>query len=256
MMKMTDNKPDEEHRDRVFDELIAMARKIRKETEEEIPEEDYYTWVEHHNNWIDLSGPFMNSLSEFDKYNSLLFFRFVELTKQLFWLHFSVLSGNYHQSIRELRYILESALQAYYIDREHPGTTMGCKLEIIKEIDKLIGGRLIDRTNLEHKKEFKVLYSDLSKYVHSSYEELRPTIEKGEVDYRVTLAFNKELFYKCMELTNRVMDIFLFVMLSLYPKIIPAIGENQLLLRSLTENKCVLSVKFIEKHLENGDREE
>ena len=241
---------EEGHRDSLFDELIKMARKIRKETEEEIPEEDYSTWVEHHNNWIDLSGPFMSSLSESDKYNSLLLLRFVELTKQLFWLHFSVLSGNYHQSIRELRYILESALQAYYIDREHPEATMGCKLEIIKEIDKLIGGRLIDRTDLEHKKELKALYSGLSKYVHSSYEELRPTIEKGEVDYRVTFAFNKNLFYKCMELTNRVMDIFFFVMLSLYPKIIPTIRENQLLLRSLNENKCALSIKFIEKEAE------
>ncbi len=253
---MNDNKTDEEHPDSLFDELIKMARKIRKETEEEIPEEDYVTWVEHHNNWIDLSGPFMSSLSEFDKYNSLSFFRFIELTKQLFWLHFSVLSGNYHQSIRELRYILESALQAYYIDREHPEATMRCKLEIIKEIDKLTGGRLIDRTDLEHKNELKMLYFDLSKYVHSSYEELRPAIEKGEVDYRVTLAFNKELFYKCMDFTNREMDIFFFMMLSLYPRIIPTIKENQQLLRSLNENKCILSVKFIEKYLDTGDKEE
>ena len=254
-MKVNNNNTDEEHRDSFFDGLIERARKIRKETEEEIPEEDYSTWVEHYNIWIELSGPFMSSISEFDKFNGLLFFRFVELMKHLFGLHFSVLSGNYHQSIRELRYILESALQAYYIDREHPEATMRCKLEIIKEIDKLIGGRLIDRTDLEHKKELKVLYSDLSKYVHSSYEELRPTIEKGEGDYRVTLAFNKELFYKCMVITNRVMDIFYFMMLSLYPKIIPTIRENQLLLRSLTESKCILSVKFIEKHLDRGDKE-
>ncbi|HUV02560.1 MAG TPA: hypothetical protein VMW67_03825 [Desulfobacteria bacterium] len=250
---MINNKTDGKHRDSLFDELIKMAREIRKETEDEIPEEDYVTWVEHHLNWIDLSGPFMSSLSEFDKFNGLLFFRFVELTKQLFWLHFSVLSGNYHQSIRELRYILESALQAYYIDGEHLEATMGCKLEIIRALDKLIGGRLIDRTDLEHKKELKVLYSDLSKYVHSSYEELRPTIEKGEIDYRFTLAFNKELFYKCMEFTNRVMDIFFFMILSLHPEVIPTIKENQQLLRSLDETKCILSVTFIEKYSDNGD---
>lgn len=238
------------HRDSLFAQLIKMAREIRKETEEEIPEKDYVTWVEHYNNWIDLIRPFMSSLSEFEKYNGLLFFRFFELTKQLFWLHFSVLSGAYHQSIRELRYILESAIQAYYIDREHPEAMIGCKLEIIKEIDKLIGGRLIDRTDLEHKNELKVLYSDLSKYVHGSYEELRPTIEEGELDYRVTLAFNKELFYKCMEFTNRVMDAFFFVLLSSYPDIITKIREDQLLLQSLNENKCALSVEFIEKEAE------
>lgn len=242
------------HQDSLFDELISMAQVIRKESEQEIPEVEYSTWVEHFNNWIDLYKPFMSSLSEFDKDNSLLFLRFFELQKHLFLLHFSVLSGAYHQSIRELRHILESAIQAYYIDREHPEALMECKLEIIKEIDKWVGGRLIDRTDLEHKKELKALYSDLSKYVHSSYEELRPTIEKGEIDYRVTFAFNKELFYKCMEFTNRALDVFFFVMLSLYPQIIPRIREEQLLLRSLIENKCELSVKFIQKGAEQESK--
>jgi hypothetical protein len=246
---MTNNRTDEKPQDTFFDGLIESARKIHKETEDAIPEEDYFTWVEHYNNWIDLSGHFTSSVLGFDKSNGLTFFRFFELPEQLFRLHFSVLSGNYHQSIRELRYILESALQAYYIDREHPEATMGCKLEIIKEIDKLIGARLIDRTDLEHKKELKELYSDLSKYVHSSYEELRQAIE----NYRFTLAFNKELFYKCMEFTNRVMDIFFFMMLSLYPEVIPTIKEHQQLLRSLDENKCILSVKFIEKYSDSGD---
>lgn len=238
------------HQDSLFDKLIKMAQEIRKESEQEIPDGDYSTWVEHFNNWIDLSTPFMGSLSEFDKDNSLLLLRFVELQKQLFLLHFSVLSGAYHQSIRELRYILESAIQAYYIDKKHPEATIGCKLEIIEEINKLIGGRLIEDTDLKRKKELKALYSDLSKSVHSSYEELRPTIEKGEVDYRVTFAFNKEQFYKCMEFTNRVMDAFFFVMLSLYPEIITKIREDQLLLQSLNENKCALSVEFIEKEAE------
>ena len=244
---MTDDKADKEHSDVLFDFVVERFQEICKETRQEIPIEDYCTWVEHHNNWIDISKPFMSSFSEFGKYNSILLLRFVELQKQLCLLHFGVLSGLYHQSIRELRYIMESIIQAYYIDREHPEVTIECKLEIIKEIDKLVGGRLIDRTDLEHKKELKALYSDLSKYIHSSYKELKPTIEKGEVDCRVTFAFNKDLFYKCLEFSNRTMDAFFFVILSLYPEIVSKIREDQMLLKSLAENKCALSVKYIKK---------
>ncbi len=247
----TTNKTDEEHRNSFFDELIEIAQEIRKETEEVIPkEEDYLTWVKLYDIWVDIFKLFMSPLSEFDKYNSLLFLRFVELQKQHFWLHFSVLSGVYHQSIRELRFILESTIQAYYIDREHPNATKECKLEIIKEIDRLTGGRLIDKADFRHKNELKVLYSDLCKYVHSSYEELRPTLDKGEVDYRVTLAFNKELFHKCKEFSTRVTDAFFVLMFSLYPKIIPTIRDNQLLLQSLNENNCALSIRVIEKEAE------
>lgn len=244
---MTNDKTDKEHSDALFDFVVEKFQEICKETKQEIPIEDYYAWVEHHNNWIDLSMPFICSLSEFGKHNSVLLLRFVELQKHLSLLHFGVLSGLYHQSIRELRYIMESIIQAYYIDSEHPEAMIECKLEIIKEIDRLVGGRLIDRTDLGHKKEIKVLYSDLSKYVHSSFEEARSTIERGEVDHRVTFAFNKDLFYKCLEFSNRVMDTSFFVILFLYPEIIPKIREDQMLLKSLDENKCALSVKCIKK---------
>ncbi|MCK4476746.1 MAG: hypothetical protein KAU16_08480 [Methanophagales archaeon] len=38
---MTTNKIDEEQRECLFDELIKMAQKIRKESEQEIPERDF-----------------------------------------------------------------------------------------------------------------------------------------------------------------------------------------------------------------------
>ena len=244
---MTDDKADKEHSDDLFNFVVVRFQEICKETRQEIPKKDYWTWVEHHNNWIDLFKPFMSSFSEFDKYNSLLLLRFVELQKQLCLLHFGILSGLYHQSIRELRYIMESIIQAYYIDREHPEMTIERKLEIIKEIDKLVGSRLIGRTDLEHKKKLKALYSDLSKSIHSTYKELKPTIEKGEVDYRVTFAFNKDLFYECLKFSNRTMDAIFLVILSLYPEIVSKIREDQMLLKSLNDNNCTLSVKYIKK---------
>jgi hypothetical protein len=101
------------------------------------------------------------------------------------------LSGSYHSAIRELRYALDSISQAYYLDFEHPYADIACKLEIIKKIDKeLFGSRFIDRLELQGKREMKQLYSELSKYMHSTYKEPRPTIEKGKIFDRVTFGLH------------------------------------------------------------------
>ncbi|MDH5363412.1 MAG: hypothetical protein OEW84_08885, partial [Aigarchaeota archaeon] len=67
---------------------------------------------------------------------------------------------------------------------------------------RAFGTRLIERLELGNaqsgaKEELKSLYSTLSKYVHSTYEELEPAVKKGRVDARVLFAFDPELFEKC-----------------------------------------------------------
>ena len=237
---MANKKINKQLRDTVFDFLVEMFQEARKETEESTKKEEYATWIEHYNNWIDLFNPFMNSLSEFDKCNSLLFLRFIELQKHLSLLNFNVLSGQYHQSIREIRYVLESAIQACYIDIEHPEATIEWKS---READKLYGSKLISNLDFKNdkKKMLKDLYHDLSQYIHSSYEELRPTIEKGEVSNRVTFAFNRDLFYKCIDFTNRTMDAFFFMILSLYPEMVQKIKNNRKLMLSLQESRYKLT---------------
>lgn len=129
--------------------------------------------------YLELIGPFYLDYAEA---NILLAFRYIELQKHLQILNFNILSGSYHQSIRELRFILETFIQTYYIDKNHPNSSINCKLEILKEIDLLIGSRLIDKTDLgKYKNDIKKLYSDLSKHVHSSFEKLNPVFEYNRV---------------------------------------------------------------------------
>ncbi|MGQ4894449.1 MAG: hypothetical protein ACP6IQ_07510 [Candidatus Njordarchaeia archaeon] len=59
----------------------------------------------------------------------------------------------YHQAIREMRYILESFIQAYYLDDNHPDIGIKCKVEIIKEAEReLYGVKLIDKLQVKRKK--------------------------------------------------------------------------------------------------------
>jgi len=84
------------------------------------------------------------------------------------------------------------------------------------------------------------LYSTLSKYVHSTYEELEPAVKKGRVDARVLFAFDPELFEKCVELTNRAIDSVFFLALNRVPEFAATIKKQPRMLNWLKELKSEL----------------
>lgn len=216
-----------------------------KETKAAATKSEFYTWTEHYDNWICIVRPLIRLLSDSDKYNSMVFFRFVEIQKTLMWIYTCVLFGAYHSAIRELRYVLESMMQAYYLDREHTSADMGCKLEIIKEIDRERFSALVDRIEMSQKQRIKVLYSELSKYVHSTYNELRPTIEEGKVQSRVTFGFESDMFKKCVELTNQVMDVVYCITLQRFPQTIMKIESRELTLESFRNHGCTMTLDSV-----------
>jgi len=229
----------------VFGFLKEVFEDVEKETRDKV-DEKYYTWSEHYDNWISIAQLLLPGISEFDKYNSMTFFRFVELQNQIVWILISVLYGAYHHAIRELRYVLDSMLQAYYLDKEHPEADMYCKLEILKEIEKeMHGGRLINRLDIEYKDNLKGLYSVLSKYVHSSYEELKPVIEEGKVATRITPTFDEDLFNKCVDFTNQVMDAVYFVIFNRFPQLVSKIRDDTITKKSLKKLRCEMSLKSL-----------
>ncbi|MDD2679078.1 MAG: hypothetical protein PHS81_04310 [Candidatus Nanoarchaeia archaeon] len=230
----------------IFDDFDKLFTDVEKETNRKEEENRYYLWTEWYNNWIDLVK-WLDELIKEQRYESLFFYRFLELNKQLLWIYKCVNSGAYHTAIRELRFVFESFIQAHYIDKEHPESEMECKLEIIK--DKLIfGSKLIDNTkNLENKNELKKLYSELSKYTHSSYEELKIPIKEGKVDTSIIFTYDKELFDKCYIFTNKVMDTIIFVLMSFEKRMIKKIQEDELIKQFLKETNCELSLRLLNK---------
>ncbi len=235
---------------------LNFLKKYFDEVEEETKQKvgiRFLTWSEHYNNWIDFVQPLYKNTSKSEQNNSITIFRFVEMGNIILWVWFSVIWGRYHTAIRELRYLFESFLQAYYLDTEHPISDILCKLEILKEIDReLIGNRLIDRLNLKQKDELKKLYQELSKYIHSSYEELKPVITEGKVASRFTFAFDQDLFDKSEEFTNRVADAVYFLILNGFPQIKDLLRKDEMTLRSLKEFDCNLTLQFL--HLPNLTR--
>lgn len=52
-----------------------------KETKAAATKSEFYTWTEHYDNWICIVRPLIRLLSDSDKYDSMIFFRFVEIQK-------------------------------------------------------------------------------------------------------------------------------------------------------------------------------
>jgi len=241
-------------RDRNISEILKIFEGVRKETERETSPEEFQGWVDLYSLWIDIWREFNEALPREERFSSLLLFRATEVYKSLLWIGNGMWSGAYYSAIRELRHILESAIQAYYVDWRHNGASIECKLEIIKEIENLTGGRLIDKTDLECKDKLKTLYRDLCKYVHPSYEELEPVIRQGKVDSHITFTFDKELYLKSVEFTEKVFDVFTLILLSYSAKLSEKIkkGDSTVRIRDLEEYKMPLSLAYLKKGLRRG----
>ena len=227
---------------------IKVLKDIFAEIEEETKEktgDDAFHWMNHYNTWIDVIGSITNSISNEESGNSMLVLRLLELQKTLSWIQLSALYGAYRPLIRELRFTLESFLQAYYLETEYPSQTIEYKHDILlADEKKLYGGSLINKINIESKEKIRVLYQNLSKYQHGSYTELKTTILDGNVAERGIGDFDKELFDECMSLTNRVMDIAFYLILDKYHNAISKF-KNDMTIYWLKELDSPMTLKLL-----------
>ncbi len=234
----------------IYDKHLVEAEKETREKEGQIR---YQLWIDWCSNWFELLKWLYQFLEE-GRSKSLLLPRSFELLDQILWLDKCVHSAVYHTAIRELRFIFESFIQAYYLDKEHPDCEIECKLEIIKEIEKSIFGRkLIEGTDLHNKKELAQLYSDLSKYVHSTYIEMERALYQKSVKPYFHFIYDKDLFNTCHVFTCRVLDALVFVLMSYEKRMIDRIEGDKLWLQLLKETNGKLSLNLLKKHMDSGE---
>lgn len=229
----------------IFDSNKLFSE-VEDETKRKEEEKRFYLWLEWYSNFIDITTWLDNVIKE-KREKSLFFYRLVELNKQLIWINKSVYSGAYYSAIRELRFIFESFIQAYYIDKEHPDSEMECKLEIIKEIEKLVGSRLIDKIDIGNKSKLKKLYSKLCQYIHPSYEGLRLPVKEGNIVESILFKYNQELFDNCYLLTNEVIDVIILLLMLYRGKIIEKIQIDNYMMEFLKKSNCELSLNLLNK---------
>ena len=151
--------------------------------------------------------------------------------------------SQYYSALRELRFLLEFILKAYYLDKKYPRSIIEFKIQDGK---RLIVRRLIDELDLSNdiKSRLKSLYRELSEYTHPTKEELSPILS-GNVGTRVTFAFDEDFFNKCKEFTNKVVDVVFFIILKEYNDVISELKKDDKLLTSLKVLRYELTSNYL-----------
>lgn len=181
----------------------------------------------------------------FSKYcNSLAYTRYFELSNVTYQNIFLANHGLYRNAFDNIRYVLESIVQAVYIDSRHPKATIKTKIEILKEIEDKIeyhAIRLIDELQISHKDTLKKEYKVLSQIIHPSYKQIVSELEdmRKRGEFFPSRVDSGEIKKLC-ETTRKMYDIFFFLLLPHFPELMEKLKKNALFLKYVKSYKTQL----------------
>jgi hypothetical protein len=210
-----------------FEKSVAEFRKVHQETRNHNEGE---LWKELTSFMISLNNAFHDRLvkykgtKSYDDFflkisSSLIYARVLDSVKTMQLIGFEIHSGAYRSAIRNLRFLLESMIHAYYMDKKHPNMDVLDKMSM-DEVDKLTRYDLIV-VKCGFSETVYQFFRDLSQYAHNTKEErdilANQLIDKGTIP--MIFRFEESLFKKCVNLTIDVMDVFVYVVLEIFPEI-------------------------------------
>ena len=122
--------------------------------------------------------------------NSLAFWCHYELMRASGHILFLSMNALYRNAFDNIRHVLESIVQALYIDARHPDTRISVKIEILKEVEnkrEYHAVRLIDELDIPRphggsKNLLTKEYRKLSSIIHPSHKEILATLTESVDD--------------------------------------------------------------------------
>ena len=161
--------------------------------------------------------------------SSLALMCFVELFRISGHILFLSCNGLYRNAFDNIRYALESIVQALYIDHRHPKTPIEIKIEILKEVEdkrEYHAMRLIDELEIDHKDTLKRQYKELSRIIHPSHKQIISTLSDLEEDRGVPTTISCKEISKIYDSMIRMYDIFFFLYINYFPEVKEALKKN------------------------------
>jgi hypothetical protein len=165
--------------------------------------------------------------------NSLAFWCHVELVRasgHILWLSMNAL---YRNAFDNIRHVLESVVQALYIDSRHPDAPIPMKIEILKEVEdkrEYHAIRLVDELEIpppygSSKSVLKKEYRKLSGKIHPSHEEIVATLTET-ADTGIPAKMDCEEVTRIFSAMKTMYDIFYFLYIVHFPELGKALKEN------------------------------
>ena len=155
----------------------------------------------------------------------------IELVRISGHILFFSYSGLYRQAFNNIRYALESIVQAIYLDDRHPNTQLETKIEILKEVENQQDYRvnkLITKLEgiSEYKDSLQKEYSNLSKNIHHSHKQITATLDDLRRDDTIPVTINCEEIVRIFESLRRMYDMFLFLFITHFPELKEIVEKN------------------------------
>jgi len=233
-------------------EFRAVFKKSKEECGEKLEEIRQLTFVQ---------GAFYKSLKEsfslskeykLKVRNSLVFWCFMELARISGHIVFFSCNGFYRNAFDNIRYALESIVQALYIDHRHPKTPLETKIEILKEVEdkrEYHAVRLIDELEIDHKDNLKKEYKKLSQIIHPSHKQIIATLDDLKEDKGVPVTINCEEIARIYDSMTRMYDIFFFLFTTYFPELKEPLKKNPDFIESIKVYNLRLLSKVLKVRL-------
>lgn len=198
-----------------LDNLYENWREVRRETITQLGENEALKILDFHgNNWIDIIG-WISSRYQREEQMNIVYFQFLRVFKEIFWLQFLFYTGNYSTAYRNLRYLWEMMSQAYFIDLNYPRLTLDEQFDEVRRIEQSMYGwnvitdtlcRLLNQPEGEIRAYFKPLWSELNKHIHPSAFQM-DVVATEDFSSLITDSFNKNLARSLIMTADKVFDI-------------------------------------------------
>jgi len=168
-------------------------------------------------------------------------------------------NGLYRNAFDNIRYILESIVQALYIDLRHPQGDLNTKIEILKEVEdkrEYHAVRLIDELEIDHKDKLKREYKKLSRIVHPSHKQVIALLSDLKEDKGVPVTIDCEEISRIYDSMVKMYDIFFFLFMTYFPEVKEALKKNSDFIKCIKDYNLTLLSKVLKVRLRKSRNRE
>jgi hypothetical protein len=185
--------------------------------------------------------------------SSLALMCFTELSRISGHILFLSCNGLYRNAFDNVRYALESIVQALYIDHRHPETPLKTKIEILKEVEdkrEYHVVRLIDELKIDHKDMLKRQYKELSQVIHPSHKQIVTTLSDLMEDKGVPATVDCKEISKIYNSMIKMYDIFFFLFITHFPEVKITLKKNSNFIKLIKDYNLILLSKIFKVQLD------
>jgi hypothetical protein len=159
-------------------------------------------------------------------------------------------NGLYRNAFDNIRYALESIVQALYIDIRHSKTPLAVKIEIWKEVEdkrEYHASHIISELKpLEHKDVLLKEYKELSGIIHPSHKQVITLMHEIKSTEKMATSVDCEEIAKIRNSMLRMYDIFFFLVTNYFPELKESLKKDTDFIKGIESYKLYLLSKALD----------